>query len=280
MHRLPLACLLLATAASAASTAPPGYAQAPTWLEHDSQPQRYVPLHLLDGRDTTAWCAPPGEGPARVVIGFKDVVSVDEVRVYTGDGTDRAAFKAHARAKKLTLTVVDAARALKVEDKRGLQAVPLNPPLLGARFILEVVDRYPGAKEDAPVCLTDLVFISGGKPLNGTFLAPRMKYDARLAPLLGTWFGGLDGAPDRFLSFYVDGTYRFTREPLEGGGPSSVTGTYTVSGTRLTLEVPKRGRVTVRLKRGESEGGQTPGATLDVEGPVPEDWGQAFRGQP
>ncbi|HZI11533.1 MAG TPA: hypothetical protein VE153_14215 [Myxococcus sp.] len=280
MHRLPLACLLLATAASAASRAPPGYAQAPRYLDQERQPERYVPLHLLDGRDTTAWCSPPGEGPARVVIGFKDLVSVDEVRVYTGDGTDRAAFKAHARAKKLTLMVLDAARALKVEDKRGLQAVPLNPPLLGARFILEVVDRYPGAKEDAPVCLTDLVFFSGGKPLNGTFLAPRMKYDARLAPLLGTWFGGLEGAPDRFLSFYVDGTYHFTREPLEGGGPSSVTGTYTVSGTRLTLEVPRRGRVTVRLRRGEPEGGQTPGATLEVEGPVPEDWGQAFRGQP
>jgi hypothetical protein len=280
MHRLPLACLLLATAASAASRAPPGYAQAPRYLDHEHQPERYVPLHLLDGRDTTAWCSSPGENPARVVIGFKDLVSVDEVRLYTGDGTDRAAFKAHARAKKLTLMVLDAARALKVEDKRGLQAVPLNPPLLGARFILEVVDRYPGAKEDAPVCLTDLVFFSGGKPLNGTFLASRMKYDARLAPLLGTWFGGLEGAPERFLSFYVDGTYHFTREPLEGGGPSSVTGTYTVSGTRLTLELPRRGRVTVRLRRGEPEGGQTPGATLEVEGPVPEDWGQAFRGQP
>lgn len=280
MHRLPLACLLLATAASAASNAPPGYAQAPRYLDQESQPERYVPLHLLDGRDTTAWCAPPGEARPRVIIGFKDVVSVDEVRVYTGDGTDRAAFKARARAKKLTLTVLDASRALKVEDKRGLQVVPLRPALLGARFILEVVERFPGAKDDAPLCLTDLVFFSGGKPLNGTFLAPRMKYDARTAPLLGTWFGGLEGAPDRFLSFYVDGTYRFSREPLEGGGPSSYTGTYTVSGTRLTLDVPKRGRVAVRLKRGDAEGGQTPGATLEVEGPVPEDWGQAFRGQP
>ncbi len=279
MLRLPLACLLLATAATAATTSPPGYAQAPSYLDKDGQPERYVPLHLLDGRDTTAWCA-SGEAPARVVIGFKDVVSVDEVRVYTGDGTERSAFKARARARKLTLTVVDASRGLTVEDKRGLQAVPLKTPLLGARFILEVVERFPGATGDAPVCITDLVFYSGGKALNGTWLAPRMKYDARLAPLLGTWFGGLEGAPDRFLSFYVDGTYRFTREPLEGGGPSSVTGTYRVSGTRLTLDVPKRGRVTVRLERGEPGGGQTPGATLEVEGPVKEDWGQAFRGQP
>ncbi|MFP2931634.1 discoidin domain-containing protein [Pyxidicoccus sp. 3LG] len=274
-----LLSLLLATAASAASTVPPGYIRADDWLERESQPERYVPLHLLDGRDTTAWCA-TGDSPAPVTIGFKDAVSVDEVRVYTGDGSDRAAFKAHARARKFTLTSVDASRSLTVEDKRGLQAVRLSSPLQGARFILEVVDRFPGADPAAPVCVTDLVFYSGGKALNGTWLAPRLKYDGRLAPLLGTWFGGLEGAPESFLSFYLDGTYRYTREPLEGGGPTSVTGTYTLSGTRLSLDVPKRGRITGTFKGGGKEGTRSPDAALSLEGAVAEEWGREFRGQP
>ncbi|WP_141329951.1 discoidin domain-containing protein [Myxococcus sp. AB025B] len=276
MSRLPLALLLLSSAAPAASTAPPGYAQASDYLERERQPERYSPLHLLDGRDTTAWCA-TGTPPAAVTIGFKDVVTIDEVRVYTGDGTDKAAYKAHARAKKLTLTTVDTSKSLKVEDKRGLQVVPISPAMTGNRFTLEVPERFPGTAEDGPVCVTDLIFYSGGKALNGTWLAPRLRYDARLAPLLGTWFSGLEGAPDRFLSLYVDGTYRFAHEPLEGGEPSAVTGTYALSGSRLTLEVPRRGKVTLRLQKGGSD---EAGATLEPEGALAEEWGRGFRGQP
>lgn len=279
MRSLLLAPLLLATIASAASTVPPGYVETSDWLERKAQPERYGPLNLLDGRDTTAWCS-TGDSPAPITIGFKDAVTVDEVRVYTGDGTDRAAFKARARVKKLTLTSVDAARSLKVEDKRGLQTVTLSQPLSGARFILEVADRFPGADDAAPVCITDLVFYSAGKALNGTWLAPRLKYDARLAPLLGTWFGGLDGAPESFLSFYMDGTFRYTREPLEGGGPTSVTGTYTLSGSKLSLDVPKRGKVAARLQQGGEEGVRVPEASLAVEGPLAEEWGREFRGKP
>jgi hypothetical protein len=279
MRSLLAATLLLAHTASAASNVPPGYVETSDWLERKAQPERYGPLNLLDGRDTTAWCA-PGASPAPITIGFKDAVAVDEVRVYTGDGTDRAAFKARARAKKFTLTSVDASRSFKVEDKRGLQAVPLSQPLRGARFILEVVERFPGSEDDAPVCITDLVFYSGGKALNGTWLASQLKYNARLAPLLGTWFGGLEGAPEVFLSFYRDGTYRYTREPLEGGGPTSVTGTYTLSGSKLSVDVPKRGRVTLRLQNAGDEGVRVPEASIEVEGPLAEEWGREFRGRP
>jgi hypothetical protein len=279
MRSLPLACLLLAPAAALAAPSAPGYAQAEDYLEKDAHPERYAPLNLLDGRDTTAWCT-AGSAATPVIIGFKESVTVDEVRVYTGDGTNRESFKAHARAHKLTLTSVDAARSLKVEDKRGLQAVPLSPPLSGARFTLEVVDRFPGTQEGAPVCVTDVVLYSGGKPLNGPALATRFKYDAHLAPLLGTWFGGHEGAPERFLSFYVDGTWRFSLEPLEGGEPSSATGGYSVSGTRLTLDVPKKGKVTVRFERAALTEAQKKGATLALDGALPEEWGRTFRSQP
>jgi hypothetical protein len=283
MRSLPvLASLLLLVSASAALATPPsvGYAQAADYLEKDSRPGRYHPLNVLDGRDNTVWCAPEGEGPrSRITIGFKGVATVDEVRLYTGNGSDRESFKAYARAKKLTLQGKDSARGFTVEDKRGMQAVPLNPPVSGAWFTLEVVDTFPGSEPSAPVCLTDIVFYAEGKPLNGTKLAPVLKYDARTEPLLGTWFAGLEGAPDRFLSFYVDRTYRFVHEPLGGGEPRVLAGGYTASGSRLSLELSKKSRIAVRFLREEAEG-SAGGYTLTLEGDLPEEWKEPFRSRP
>jgi len=281
MRSLPVltALLILASAPRALAAPPPsvGYAQAADYLDKDSKPGKYTPLNVLDGRDTTVWCAPEGVGaPSSMTIGFKGVATVDEVRVYTGNGSDRDAFKEYARAKKITLAGKDSARNFTLEDKRGLQTVPLNPPVTGGWFTLEVKDVFPGSEPQSPVCLTDVVFYSGGKPLNGTKLAPMLKHDARLAPLLGTWFGGLEGAPDRFLSFYVDGTYRFVIEPLGGGVPTVLTGSYTASSSRLSLELPKKGKVSVRFTRAEAEG-SAGGYTLTLDGDLPDEWKQPFR---
>ncbi|RKG86418.1 discoidin domain-containing protein [Corallococcus terminator] len=281
MRSLSVASLLLAApSVLAAAPAAPGYAQAEAYVEKDARPEHYSPLNLLDGRDTTAWCA-EGEKPAHVIIGFKEPVTLDEVRVYTGDGTSRDAFKANGRVRKFTLTSVEASRSVTVQDKRGLQAVPLTQPLFGARFVLEVADRFPGTKEGAPVCITDLVLYSGGKPLNAPALATRFKYEARVAPLLGTWFGGHEGAPERFLSFFVDGTWRFSLEPLETPEPTTVvTGTYTVSGGRVTLDIPKKGRVPVAFERSQAEEGPKASASLSLKGALPEEWGSDFRSHP
>jgi hypothetical protein len=277
-----LASLLLLASAPRALAAPPsvGYAHATDYLDKDSHPERYHPLNLLDGRDATAWCAAEGEGRHPLTIGFKGVATVDEVRIYTGNGTDREAFKAYGRARKITLQGKDGARNFTIEDKRGMQTVPLKPPLTGAWFTLEVGAIFPGSEPGAPVCITDLVFYSEGKPLNGTKLAPVLKYEARTAPLLGTWFAGLEGAPDRFLSFYVDGTYSFVHEPLGGGaGPRTLVGSYTASSSRLTLELPKKGRVPVRFVR-EEAGGAHGRHTLTLEGDLPEEWKEPFRSRP
>ncbi|WP_224368321.1 NADase-type glycan-binding domain-containing protein [Hyalangium versicolor] len=279
---LVLLSLLLVASAPLALAAPPatvGYAQAGDYLDKDAHPDRFSPLNVLDGRDTTAWCAPDGEGAFRgMTIGFKGVATVDEVRVYTGNATERDAFKAYPRAKKITLEGKDTARGFTLEDKRGQQTIPLNPPVSGAWITLEVKDVFPGSEDGAPVCLTDVIFYSEGKPLNGTKLAPNLKYDARTAPLLGTWFGGLEGAPDSFLSFYVDGTYRFVHEPL-GGEPSAFTGAYSASNSKLSLELPKKGKVSVKFTREEADG-SSGGYTLALEGDLPDEWKEAFRSRP
>lgn len=282
MRSLPvLASLLLVAAAPSAFAAPlpsVGYAQAGDYLDKDSHPERYNPLNVLDGRDNTVWCAPEGEGFRGMTIGFKGVATVDEVRVFTGNNSDRESFKAYPRAKKITLQGKDTARSFTLEDKKGQQTIPLNPPVSGPWITLEVKDVFPGSESGNPVCLTDVIFYSEGKALNGTKLAPNLKYDSRTAQVLGTWFGGLEGAPDRFLSFYVDGTFRFVHEPL-GGEPSVTTGAYTASSSRLSLELPKKGKVSVKFARQEADGSS--GAyTLALEGDLPEEWKEPFRSRP
>ncbi len=273
--------LTLAGGAEAAA-APVGYAQASGYFKKDSRPSLYQPLNLLDGREATAWCSTTSDVLNDTLqVGFKDVVRIDEVRVYTGNGFDEKTFGEFSRARKFSITGPKTASTFQVNDERGQQSVALNPPLVGAVFTLEVLDQFPAEDLDAPVCLTDLVFYSGGKPLNGPWLTQKLKYDKAQAGVLGTWYSGYEGAPDRYLSFFFDGTYRFTYEPLDNGlKPRSFTGEYQVNGTRLTLDIPGKGKVSGRWAR-EVVAGAKPKRTLALAGTgLPEELKEPFREHP
>ena len=277
----------LSLLAAPAPAAPPraagvGYAQAKDAYRREEQPGRYDVHNLVDGRELSAWCT-PGADPLDqpVVVGFKDTVTLDEVRVFTGNGADDKSFQAASRAKEFSLESAHGARRFSVEDRRGLQTVQLQPPLEGARFTLRVLDQYPAEDPEAPVCVSDVIFSAGGRALNGPWLMPHLKPNKRVAPLLGTWFAGYDGAPDRYLSFYLDGTFRYVAEPFEdAAGRRNVAGRYSVGSTHLTLELPKQGRVRLQLRREPREGG---GEQLRLEGTLPEPLKQLegpFRSQP
>jgi hypothetical protein len=155
--------------------------------------------------------------------------------------------------------------------------VPISPPLVGARFTLEVLDQYPSEDPDAPVCITDIVFYSEGKPLNGSWLTQKLKYDKGRAQLMGTWFAGPEGAPDHYLSFYFDGSFQYSFEPYDPAlKHKAFHGEYDASGSRLTLDVPGKGRVSVRIHR-DKKGDDAAVRTLTLEGDLPEDLKQTFR---
>ncbi|MBX5483469.1 MAG: discoidin domain-containing protein [Myxococcaceae bacterium] len=264
--------LLLAPGFANGATPAIGYAQATGYFKKDSRPTLYQPLNLLDGREATAWCSSSADPLNELLtFGFKGPVKIDEVRIYTGNGFDEQTFKEFSRARKLLLKGPSTAQSITLADQRGQQAVVLNPPLQGAQFTLQIQDQFPADDPEAPVCLTDVVFYADGRALNGPWLTRSLKYDRAQAPLLGTWFGGSEGAPDKFLSFYFDNTYRFTYEPWDPGMKGEVfEGEYDATGSRLTLVVPKKGKVTARIHRGtgKSESGQAL-RTLTLEGDLP-----------
>lgn len=260
----------MAFAPVASAAAPVGYAQATGYYKRDSRPTQHQPLHLLDAREATAWCSTSSDPlEERLTFGFKGIAEIDEVRIYTGNGLNPNTFKEYSRARKFAMTGPEGGMNFTVADERGLQQVTLNPPLNGSEFTLQVLDQYPADDPEMPVCVTDIVFYSKGQALNGTWLTSKLKFNKTRSTVLGTWYAGSPGAPDRYLSFYFDGTYRFVLQPYDSNvKPQSFEGSYDVTGGgNITLSLPSKARASVRIAPKNGEAGSK--QALTVEGEVP-----------
>ena len=261
-----------------AGPAPVAYAQATGYFKKDSRPTLYQPLNMLDAREITAWCSTTGDPLAdTVTFGFKGSAKIDEVRIYTGNGFDEQVFRDFGRARKVLLRAGKETRVINLEDHRGLQAFPVDPPLKSDELGLEVQDVFPAEEDpDVPVCLTDVVFYSDGKPLNGAWLTQKLKFDRDRAQLLGTWYAGEDKNPTYFLSFAFDDTYRMVFRPFEKEA-SVYTGSYDASASRMSVDIPGKGRLTIHAVSGQA--GETRTLSFDG-GALPDDWKQKFRSRP
>lgn len=280
MTRSYLIAVVLPGLAFAAPPAQIGYAQATGYYEQSSRPTLYQPLNVLDGRASTSWCSESADMyAASLTFGFKTATTIDEVRIYTGNGQDEKTFEEFGRPKKLVLRSATSTQILHLSDRRGLQAIALRPPISALELTLNIVDQFPAEDPEAPVCLTDVVFYSEGKPLNGPWLSSRLKYDDPRNRLLGTWFAGPEGAADTFLSFYFDGTYRFAYQPYDVEAKALVvSGGYHVSAGQLWVEIPGKGwlHFKVREEARQSAPGNVQRSLL-LEGDLPAGWPRSYR---
>jgi hypothetical protein len=273
-------CLLLISVPVIALAAPPqiGYAQSTGYFKKASRPTLYQPLNMLDAREVTAWCSPTSDPlNEQLTFGFKGTVSIDEVGIYTGNGFDQTTFFEFSRAKKVSLKGPSSALQLNLADQRGFQSISLKPALRGSQFTMEILDQHPAEDPEAPVCITDVVFYSNGKPLNGNWLTQKLKYDKLRAPLLGTWFAGFEGAPDRFLSFYFDGSFRYIYAPYDQPDKQrAFNGDYKVQGNRVVFEIPGKGKFSAKMNRAKS-GDEESRHSLKLDGELPDDLKMDFR---
>ncbi|MDP1828614.1 MAG: hypothetical protein Q8L48_35435 [Archangium sp.] len=270
---------LAATVAAPVSAAGIGYAQATGYFKKDTRPTLYQPLNLLDGRDITAWCSTTSDPLNELLtFGFNGAVRIEELRINSGNNFDANTWNDYGRARKVVIRSGKQSQTVSIEDVRGAQSVQLNPPMLGSRFTIEVLDHYPAEDPDAPVCVTDIVFVSEGKPLNGPWLTTRLKFDKSTAGVMGTWYAGFEGTPDRFLSLNFDGTFRYSYEPFDTtrNKEKVVQGTYDVSASRLVFEIggKKHG---VKYSK---DPGKKAGHTLTFDGELPEDLKGNWRSLP
>ncbi len=268
---------LLALPAFAGNTI--GYAQATGYFKKDSRPTLYQPLNLLDGRDATAWCSPTSDPLSELLsFGFNAPIKLEELRISSGNNFDESTWNDYGRARKLVVRSGKQSQTVSVEDLRGVQTVALTPPMLGSRFTIEVLDHYPAEDPDASVCLTDVVFVSEGKALNGPWLTTKLKFDKSTAAVMGTWFAGFEGTPDRFLSLNFDGTFRYSYEPFDTkrNQEKSVQGTYDPSSSRIVFDIAGK-KHGVKFSK---DAARKAGSTLTFEGELPEDLKGPWRSVP
>ena len=255
-----------------------GYAQATNYFKKDSRPTLYQPLNMLDARDATAWCS-PGTDPLNELLtfGFNESVKLDELRITSGNNFDESTWNDFARARKLVIKSGKQTQTVTLEDLRGPQSVKLSPAMVGARFSVEILDLFPAEDPDAPLCLTDVVFVAEGKPLNGAWLTTKLKYDKGASQVMGTWYAGYPGTPDRFLSFNFDGTFHYSYEPFDTtrNKEKVLNGSYDASSGRVVF-----GSGGKKFSVKASKDAVKKGFTLNFEGDLPDDLKGPWRSEP
>lgn len=277
MRRVLLLGVLQASAAMAGGV---GYAQATGYFKKDSRPTLYQPLNLLDARDATAWCSTSADPLNELItFGFTSPTRIDEIRISTGNNFNESTWNEFARAHKLVFMAGKQSQTVMLEDKRGLQTFTLDKPFTTTRLVLEIRDQFPAEDPDQPVCITDIVFVSDGKPLNGAWLTTKLKYDKSVQSLMGTWFAGYDGSPDRFLALHYDGTFRYSFEPFDTkrAEPKALEGRWDVQGGKLLFEVGGK-RYGPKYSKDPAKKGS--GEVLGIDGDVPEELKGPFRSVP
>jgi hypothetical protein len=266
MRSASLGVLLLAAAAQAAPSV--GWVRASGQLE-PSTPSRYSPLNLLDGNAATAWCSRDADAlKETLAFGFAEPVTLTRLEVTTGNAASEETFRAFSRVRKLLLRGPEATATVTLEDRLGAQSVQLEKPLKGKNFTLEVLDSFSAEDPLAPVCLADVLPFAGATPLAGAALKKRLGYQPGRTEVLGLWYGGAEGAPDRTLTFFLDGRWRLLPEGPSGRG-KPLSGKWWTKAGEVWLTVPGMGKVQglprVSIQKDAAE---KPLGTLTLEGPV------------
>jgi hypothetical protein len=257
--------------ATMSGSATVGWIRADGYARQETRPTLYWPANLLDGRDASVWCIDGGPDAARrqrIRIGFKGQVEVDRVRIATGDSRTAAGFAENNRVVRLVFDDGRFRRTVNLTDERGLQDVQLSPPIRG-RHVDVILTEVAG--EGDLTCMTTVLFYEGRRALNGPWMGRSLKYDRDKARLLGVWATGPQGAPERFLSVFLDGTFRYSYTPhdptVEG---FSVTGAYRFVGGRLQLQIRGQWRpLDARRVEGRDELGE-PFVHLEISDADPE----------
>jgi hypothetical protein len=269
-----LALLLIGLASHAAPSV--GWVRATGQLDA-STPARYTPLNLLDGIASTVWCSRSADALSEsLAFGFAEPVTLTRLEVTTGNAATSETFHAFSRVRKLLLRGPDGTATVTLEDRLGPQSVQLAKPLRGKNFALEVLDAFSAEDPLAPVCLADVLPFSGTTVLAGAGLSKRLAYQPGRTEVLGLWYAGPEGAPDRTLTFFLDGSWRSLPEgPSAKGKPLS--GTWWTKAGAVWLTIPGMGKVDARPHLSpQKDAAGKPVLNLTLEGPVGE-LKQAYR---
>lgn len=207
------------------------------------QPARFHPINLLDDDPQTVWCsaadATLGEG-VEIQLFFKKPQRIDRVVVRATPATGRLVSSLRLSDES------NNARLRLPQNPSSTLEERLTPPMRGKTFTV-TIDRVgapkPGSKVGAKVvCLADVMLYWRKRAFGGRTAPSEFRYNARRDRILGAWSGEPLGAPEKFLTFALDGTWVWRYEPLLGGRRQRLAGEYRFRGDRLLMRKGAAGR--------------------------------------
>lgn len=230
--------LLPFLAAAVVSTAGPAAAQSLAFVEASSEldngrPRSYA-YNLVDGKDTTAWCSKPNPGAEKITFGFTKRATVTEIGVVVGAVKGGKIDKRRHRAAQIVVSDGRMERILPMRDEPGMQKVKLNPPAKGRMLVVEVRELHMG-EAGTPVCVGE-IFLKGGHVYTHSKIGREVRSLSTPARrMLHTWVDDV-GAPERLLTFALNGKFYYEYTPLMEGKPIKLIGDWRASHRGLTLE--------------------------------------------
>lgn len=268
-------CLGLAMPAAAGELA---YVEASTEL-HKGTPASYA-YNAVDGKDTTTWCSSKGPSRERLVFGFEKSQRITEIGFIVGPVSGGKVDKKNARPKVVRLLDGQTQRNLELRDSDQMQAVKLDPPIKSSRLIVEVVEVRDGKKPDAPVCIAEVLLKDRRTELTGSSIGSKLRgLNTPSRRLLHTWIDNPD-APERTLTFSLDGSFKYSYEPLLEGKPRRITGKWSATGKYVRFTVHgKNSQMRYRLTKVDEGDGEFTVVNLSGDGPE-ESMISAFRVAP
>ena len=189
------------------------YIRANTQLQRAQKASKYHPLNLLDDDPATVWCeGDPSDGEGQEVrIFFKRPQRIDRIVLTPAAGTGRIIE---------TVALSDGTNTVHISLGNTIIEQPVTPPMRGNEYTLTIEavgPRNEGSSLDAnDACLADVMLYFKKRPFGGKTDPSSFRYDVRRDKLLGRWLGGPLGAPEKYLTFAIDGTWTWHYDPILG----------------------------------------------------------------
>ena len=201
---------------------------------------RYHPLNLLDDDPATIWCegAPNLGEDQEIEIYFKKPTRIDRLVVGPTPRTGRLIQRVELSDGYNTVGV-------RLGDAYVEQA--FSPPMRGEKYVLRIVrvggPNKTGAEvSDDVACLGDVLMYFKKRPFGGRLPPSTYRHNKYRDRILGNWNGGPLGAPEKFMTFALDGSWTWKYKPLMGGKPKQMSGEYRFRGNRLLMRQGETGR--------------------------------------
>jgi hypothetical protein len=235
-----LALGALGVARPALAADPLAYVRSSSHHERDAKGAPYHPIHLLDDKPDTIWCEGAeglGEGE-EVWMFFKRAQKVDRVVVQPTPKTGRLIER---------ITISDGRNTVPIDLTGGPVEQTFATPMRGEKYTI-AIDRVGGPNSSGAAvgpsvaCIGDVMLYFRKSAFGGKAKPASFTYDAAKDRILGAWNGEPLGAPEKSLTFTIDGTWTWRYDPLMGRGNKKVSGQYRFRTGRLLMRKGESGR--------------------------------------